>query len=227
MRGVKDVKRDAVCGGRCCLCISPARPERSEWRLAYPWCVSKERSTKTRESFSDVLKALRATRGMSQHALAQAVGVTDGLVGAWETDRRQPSQVNLEKIPGALRLTGPERTRLFEAFGRGAQTLRQRPGVSPPSSAQGLSIDEIQAIAARLHGLATSQHDARDQLAAIREQLALPAGITGVEAISERLRKTLELSDGLEGHLHELADVFSEISERLDAIGQRLSSQFG
>lgn len=51
----------------------------------------------------------RAARGMSQGALARAVGVTRAAVSQWECDdadeRTAPSHANLERVIAALGLT--------------------------------------------------------------------------------------------------------------------------
>lgn len=47
----------------------------------------------------------RKAKGLTQGALAEAVGVTTSAVSLWESDSTSPSQVNLEKIVEALGLT--------------------------------------------------------------------------------------------------------------------------
>lgn len=44
----------------------------------------------------------RKDKGMTQQALAQAVGLTQGAVAHWESGRREPSLAMLRKIARAL-----------------------------------------------------------------------------------------------------------------------------
>lgn len=44
----------------------------------------------------------RKDKGMTQQALAQAVGLTQGAVAHWESGRREPSLAMLRKIAKAL-----------------------------------------------------------------------------------------------------------------------------
>lgn len=45
---------------------------------------------------------VRKSRGFTQQALAQAVGLTQGAVAHWESGRRQPPLAMLRKIAEAL-----------------------------------------------------------------------------------------------------------------------------
>ena len=47
---------------------------------------------------SQKLKSLRATKGISQVKLAEQMGVTQGTVGKWETNRRIPDVEMLRKL---------------------------------------------------------------------------------------------------------------------------------
>lgn len=47
---------------------------------------------------SDRIRRARLAAGLSQRELAAAVGVTHGLVGQWESDRKLPGRENLRKI---------------------------------------------------------------------------------------------------------------------------------
>lgn len=46
----------------------------------------------------DRIRRARQSAGMSQRQLAEAVGVTHGLVGQWESHRKAPGRENLRKI---------------------------------------------------------------------------------------------------------------------------------
>ncbi len=48
-----------------------------------------------REKFGERLKELRAERGLSQVALAAAVGVSKGIISLWENGLREPTMTNL------------------------------------------------------------------------------------------------------------------------------------
>jgi transcriptional regulator with XRE-family HTH domain len=48
--------------------------------------------------FAKRLKQLRAERGVNQVELAQAMGVTQGTVGNWETAKREPDSDMLRKL---------------------------------------------------------------------------------------------------------------------------------
>ena len=46
----------------------------------------------------DRIRRVRATAGLSQRELAAAIGVTHGIVGHWESHRKNPSADSLRKI---------------------------------------------------------------------------------------------------------------------------------
>jgi transcriptional regulator with XRE-family HTH domain len=48
--------------------------------------------------FAKRLKQLRAESGVNQTELAAAMGVTQGTVGNWETDKREPDHDMLRKL---------------------------------------------------------------------------------------------------------------------------------
>ncbi|MCI8500180.1 MAG: helix-turn-helix transcriptional regulator [Clostridia bacterium] len=48
--------------------------------------------------FSERLTELRKERGLSQAALAKALGVSLGIVCYWETDKSDPTAANVAKI---------------------------------------------------------------------------------------------------------------------------------
>lgn len=50
----------------------------------------------------DRIRVARIAAGLSQTELAAAVGVTRGLIGAWETFRKKPGRDNLAKISDVL-----------------------------------------------------------------------------------------------------------------------------
>ena len=51
-----------------------------------------------RMAIGDLIKAARVQAGLSQRAFAEAVGVTRGAVGAWESHRTSPSRAHVRKI---------------------------------------------------------------------------------------------------------------------------------
>lgn len=51
-----------------------------------------------RMEIGDRIRRARVAAGMSQRELAAAVGVTHGLVGAWESHRKAPGRENLRRI---------------------------------------------------------------------------------------------------------------------------------
>ena len=51
-----------------------------------------------RMAIGDLIKAARVQAGLSQRAFAEAVGVTRGAVGAWESHRTSPSRANIRQI---------------------------------------------------------------------------------------------------------------------------------
>ncbi|MCI8459620.1 MAG: helix-turn-helix transcriptional regulator [Clostridia bacterium] len=48
--------------------------------------------------FQDIFKQLRKDRGIGQVALAEALGVSKGVISFWETGRNEPSLQMLKKI---------------------------------------------------------------------------------------------------------------------------------
>ncbi|MBQ4159949.1 MAG: helix-turn-helix transcriptional regulator [Clostridia bacterium] len=57
------------------------------------------------ENLKTRLRALRTERGISQNALAQAVGVTRAAVNAWETGRGYPNAYCLVQLSRYLNTT--------------------------------------------------------------------------------------------------------------------------
>lgn len=54
------------------------------------------------ERFADRLKQVRIKAGLTQKQLAEAAGVTDAIVGIWESGKAKPSTKNLEMICNLL-----------------------------------------------------------------------------------------------------------------------------
>ncbi len=52
--------------------------------------------------FCERLKELRAERGISQVALAQGIGVSNGIISLWENGLRDPTLTNLLAIAEVL-----------------------------------------------------------------------------------------------------------------------------
>lgn len=48
--------------------------------------------------FSDRLREFRTGKGLSQDALAKAVGISNGTIGMYETGKRQPTADNAMKL---------------------------------------------------------------------------------------------------------------------------------
>ncbi len=57
------------------------------------------------ENFKNRLKAMRADRGISQSALAQAVGVTRAAVNAWELGKGYPNALCLVQLAKYLNVS--------------------------------------------------------------------------------------------------------------------------
>lgn len=57
------------------------------------------------EDFKNRLKAMRADRGISQSALAQAVGVTRAAVNAWELGKGYPNALCLVQLAKYLNVS--------------------------------------------------------------------------------------------------------------------------
>ena len=51
---------------------------------------------------ADTIRALREGRGLTQRALAEAIGVTDKAVSKWESGRGLPDITLIEPLAGAL-----------------------------------------------------------------------------------------------------------------------------
>ncbi len=57
------------------------------------------------ENFKTKLKSLRTDRGISQNALAQAIGVTRAAVNAWELGKGYPNAVCLVQLAKYLNVS--------------------------------------------------------------------------------------------------------------------------
>ena len=68
-------------------------------------------------SFGDALRAMRRARGLSQEAVAHAVGTTQRHVSFLETGRSQPTRAMLGRLVAGLGLTAAHRAALFAASG--------------------------------------------------------------------------------------------------------------
>lgn len=88
--------------------------------IPHPTCSTHRREPAP--GFGATLAKLRASRGVSQHALADRLGVTHSTVSRWESGERVPRPRRLQGIVQALDLTSDEHTRLGMAWLKGAET---------------------------------------------------------------------------------------------------------
>ena len=57
------------------------------------------------KAFADKLLELRQERGISQAELAKTIGVSYAIVCYWETDRSEPTAINIVKIADYFNVT--------------------------------------------------------------------------------------------------------------------------
>jgi len=82
--------------------------------IPHPTCSTHRREPAP--GFGATLAELRASRGLSQHVLADRLGVTHSTVSRWESGDRAPRPRRLQGIVRALDLTSEEHTRLGMAW---------------------------------------------------------------------------------------------------------------
>lgn len=103
-------------------------------------------------SGGDTIKQLRKERDFSQEDLAEAVGVSNGAVGQWETGRTSPKRATAMKLDRVLGADG----RVLAAYGYAAISppVDSDPGVGWVSLEQHLELHrEVTQLAARVREL--------------------------------------------------------------------------
>lgn len=69
------------------------------------------------ETFGSFLRQIRESRGISNRALANQIGIAPGYMNDIEKGRRNPPPGRLERIAAVLRMTQEEKTKMYDLAG--------------------------------------------------------------------------------------------------------------
>lgn len=112
---------------------------------------------------ADLLRHFRKIGRMTQHELAEAIGVTDGMVGNVESGRRNMGIGAVEDVANVLGLSPDEREALRAARARyaGGHDGRAAPE-TPPSPEAAELLQVMQGMSEGLRDLGAAVQDLRD-----------------------------------------------------------------
>ena len=69
------------------------------------------------ETFGSFLREIRESRGISNRALANQIGIAPGYMNDIEKGRRNPPPGRLERIAAVLRMTQEEKAKMYDLAG--------------------------------------------------------------------------------------------------------------
>ena len=83
----------------------------------------------TRDTFGLVLRRMRVSKGLTQRAIARAIGMDFAYFSRLESDvlASLPTRATIEKIADAMQCTAVEQAELLAAAGRVSEEMQQRP----------------------------------------------------------------------------------------------------
>lgn len=126
------------------------------------------------------IKNIRAGRKLTQAQLADAAGVSEGLIGLVETGRRSLGTGSIQALVAGLALSGADSDRLLTAKARDDEKRRRKP---PMATRMETLEDRVRRIEDRL-GIATD--DAEPDEIARRREAKRPARPASAKAAAKR-----------------------------------------
>jgi transcriptional regulator with XRE-family HTH domain len=83
----------------------------------------------TQDTFGTVLRRIRLTKGLTQRAVARAIGMDFAYFSRLESDALAslPTRATIEKIADAMQCTVDEKAELLAAAGRVSEEMQTRP----------------------------------------------------------------------------------------------------